>query len=1028
MRAISTASLLAPLRLVVAAGRDRPGRWAWPILGVAIAVAFAGAIAAEAVIASDQAARSALDALTPLDRAVRITWQGPVTADASARARRLARSLGLQGQTEVTLLNPVRLSGVVVRPAAIAPLARWLPQGSADLLGPCRAQRCRMLLAGPGRAPSTLRAPGVRIDLAGHVSLHSAVPLGFSLQNEGPWPLILSGDPAGLDRLSALSSVYRAHSWVTEVDAAALHSWQIKAFERRLARAQATLLQSSTQFGMSAPFEGLNAARTQASAAARSLLLAAGGAIAALALFVALAALGLRREQAEELARLRAGGATSLQLATYVAGEALAICTVALLLGLVGAVAAAAVLASAASEPVGAVLTHSLITPTAGLVMTGGWIAGTGLVAAATQLTSPRVLDLAAVAAVAGLAAAIVLGTGDTGRSAALLAPGCCLAAGIVVFRIVMWLLAPAERTVKHRAPGLRLALIGLARTPGPPGMAIAFTCVAVSLGGFALAYRATLVRGAADQAADRVPLDATVAPASTFVSPLQLQSLVRWRALSHGQVFPVRRTQASYALGESTATVPALGVPEHALSLIHGWRGADASAPRRVLAQRLSPPGRIRTPGPLLTPETRRLTLNAASAQMAVTVTADLRGQLGNIRRLTLGTTGPSRETLSAVVPPGRWELEAFELTEGAGLAVTNGHQNGESATPATQSSAGLELGPALARGPHGQVLEQLRFRRWVGTGAASVAAAGPAPVATPAGRLRVRFQASGLPGVVRPRQPSDSVPVPVLADPDTAGAAGAGHRLQLTVDGQPVQARVVGVLTRFPTLAGASSFVVADEAVLAAALDAQLPGQGRADELWIASSDLRRLRTALNSGPLAQLHGSFRATVERELRDTPIARAMTGTLLAASAVSALLALIGLMLVVQGPFRDPRVEEDLVTQGLGPVGLRSDLRTRLIVTGALGIVPGVGVALLLDRLAVAAVGSQGTGRPTVPSLVTVLPALPLAGWATGAAALVVAIAWLAPRVLIRGARKRMARGPGPRPVGEDTLRQEWVR
>jgi hypothetical protein len=266
------------------------------------------------------------------------------------------------------------------------------------------------------------------------------------------------------------------------------------------------------------------------------------------------------------------------------------------------------------------------------------------------------------------------------------------------------------------------------------------------------------------------------------------------------------------------------------------------------------------------------------------------------------------------------------------------------------------------------------------------------------------------------------------VLADPDTAGAAGAGHRLQLTVDGQPVQARVVGVLTRFPTLAGASSFVVADEAVLAAALDAQLPGQGRADELWIASSDLRRLRTALNSGPLAQLHGSFRATVERELRDTPIARAMTGTLLAASAVSALLALIGLMLVVQGPFRDPRVEEDLVTQGLGPVGLRSDLRTRLIVTGALGIVPGVGVALLLDRLAVAAVGSQGTGRPTVPSLVTVLPALPLAGWATGAAALVVAIAWLAPRVLIRGARKRMARGPGPRPVGEDTLRQEWVR
>jgi hypothetical protein len=47
-----------------------------------------------------------------------------------------------------------------------------------------------------------------------------------------------------------------------------------------------------------------------------------------------------------------------------------------------------------------------------------------------------------------------------------------------------------------------------------------------------------------------------------------------------------------------------------------------------------------------------------------------------------------------------------------------------------------------------------------------------------------------------------------------------------------------VVGVLSRFPTLdSDAAGFVIANEATLAAALDAQLPGQGRPDELWIST-----------------------------------------------------------------------------------------------------------------------------------------------------------------------------------------------
>ena len=1021
MRPVGVSAWLAPVRLVVAGARHRPGRWAWPVLGLAAAVTFAGAVAAEAVVASDQAARSALRGLSTLDRTVRITWQGPATPAVAQHARRLLHSLGLDEQTEVTLLNPVRLSGVVVGPAAIAPLGRWLPGAAAGRLGPCRTPLCPMLLAGSGSVPSRLTAPGVRIALSRAEPLRSDVPLGFALESEGSWPLVLSGDPAGLDRLPALSGVYRTNSWLAELDTARLHTWEIGGLERRLGRAQAALLEASTQFGMTAPFDGLDAARTQASAASRSLLLAAGGAIAAMSLFVVLAAAGLRREHAEDLARLRTSGGTSLHLAAYVAAEALAMCAAALLLGFVGALGVATIISAAAGEPAGPVLTHSLITPATALALAAGWIVAASLVALATQLKSARVLDLAAVAAGAALIAGLTLGSGDAGRSAALLAPSCCLAAGIVVFRVMVWLLAPAERLVRRGAISVRLALVGLARAPEPPAAAIAFVCAAVALGGFALAYRATLQRGAADQAADRVPLDAIVAPGPSFATPLELEPLSVWRAVSHGAVFPVRRTQASYQVGDDTATVPALGVPASAFALIHGWRASDGAAPLAALTRRLVPPGPVRNPGPVLPTSVHRLALAIDSPQMAVSVTADLRDPAGDIRPLALGTSGPARQVLSAAVPRGRWELDAVEFDEGTGVEVTSGHQNGESATPATQFTAGVALGPMVARGAHGQILERLSLGDWVGVGAASAAGAGAGGV------IRIRFQASGLPGVLRPRQPSDSAPVPVLVDPQSAGAAGADGLLQMTIDGEPVRTRVVGILTRFPTLSGAANFVVADEGVLAAALDAQLPGQGRPDELWITTLRSGGLRAALTRGPLAQLSATFRADVESALRRAPIARAMTDTLLALAGVSGALALIALILVVQGPLRDRRLEEDLATQGLGPTGLRSQLRVRLTVAGMLGIIPGVGLALLLDRLAVAAVGSIATGGPPVPPLVTVLPLVPLAAWACGAATLVMTVAAIAPQWLIRAGRRGTRRDPRPLAVADDVEPEEWA-
>jgi hypothetical protein len=347
--------------------------------------------------------------------------------------------------------------------------------------------------------------------------------------------------------------------------------------------------------------------------------------------------------------------------------------------------------------------------------------------------------------------------------------------------------------------------------------------------------------------------------------------------------------------------------------------------------------------------------------------------------------------------VPPGQWELEALELDEPTGLAITNGHQNGENPAVATQASARVVLGPLLVLPATGRSLP-VPLGAWRGVGAAATTAHHSGAVAV------VGFSAIGTPGVLRPAQPTDTLPVPVLADPRTAASAGPNGNIALTVDGLPVIARVVGVLSRFPTLAGGSAgFVVADEATLAAALDAQLPGQGRPDELWISSGHLGRVRAALRSGPLAQLDSAFRIDLEHQLRDAPVARGALGTLIAATALSAALAVIGLLTALLGA-RDERVSCDLAEQGAGPRALRAELRVRLTLASLLGVIAGLGIAVLLTRLAVASVRAAGTVADPSPPVVTVVPWAELAAWGAGTFAVLALAGTLATLALIGSA------------------------
>jgi hypothetical protein len=562
------------------------------------------------------------------------------------------------------------------------------------------------------------------------------------------------------------------------------------------------------------------------------------------------------------------------------------------------------------------------------------------------------------------------------------------MCAGVVVFRGAAAALRGGEQLARNGPPLVRLALVGLARAPAGAALAIAFIAVSTGLGGFALAYRATLERSTADQADDQVPLDAIVTPGADFVRPLQLASRSEWTALAHGVVMPVRRTDASYLDNSSTVTVPAIGIAASELPRLRGWRAGEASAPVSTLARRLVVPGPARVAGPQLSSSARFVALRAQSAGVALSLTAELRDPDGGVRSVALGVAGARSQTLRARVPPGSWEVEALELDEPAGLQATNGHQNAENPAGATQSSMTASFGSLRALDAAGRPLLSVRLDRWRGVGAASAVHRRGADAV-------VLFATSGQPGVLRPTQPSDLRPLAVLADPQTAAAAGNRGQLSLSIGGAPVQARVVGVLARFPTLpADSGGFIVADQQQLAGALDAQTPGQSRPDELWISSSDLGPMRSALARPPLSDLSASFRADIERQLRSAPITHDVLRTLLAATLVAAVLAGLGLVVSLLGSGRDPRLEQELVAQGLGPAGVRQELSIRILLAALLGVAFGLAASAVLARLAVATVRAAGSVAAPRPPLVGIVPWPALVLWSVIAFGLLSALGW----------------------------------
>jgi hypothetical protein len=314
------------------------------------------------------------------------------------------------------------------------------------------------------------------------------------------------------------------------------------------------------------------------------------------------------------------------------------------------------------------------------------------------------------------------------------------------------------------------------------------------------------------------------------------------------------------------------------------------------------------------------------------------------------------------------------------------------------------LGLGPLMATGTGTPVPAQVTdWSTWVTRGTARPAAAGTATAG-----LRYALDGSTN-GLFRPIQPTDGQPVPVIASSDLAALAGRDHVLDMTVEGtEALTVRVTAVAHRFPTAGG--SFVVADDADLATALNSNDPGAGTPIEVWLGvpAGERERVAAELGRRPFSALQVASRDAIESRLAAEPLARGLLDVL----AMSALLALVlgvaGLVLVCAADLGDERDHlVDLEAMGVGPAALRHHLLLRAAVLVAVGIGGGLVLGAVLERLVIDLVSlgaGAGTASPPLRGVQSwALVAAGLAAFALAGLALVWAFARTAFRAPVPG-------------------------
>jgi hypothetical protein len=964
-----------PLRLVGARLRAGGERLALVAIGVIAGAAVLAAVLAGRLVMQDRALAQATGHLAPADRVVQVTWNGAISGTWGSLDRFVAprmRTVTGQAPAAAMLFREASIQGRLVNLRAANDVGRYVQLLSGRLPKVCVPAHCEVLrLKGAGPIPST---PALRLIEVGHARLKADAPFaGFVLpaprteeiqravryHTPQPSPVVLANGVEGLSRTAELETFYRSYAWFTPIAGGDVHPWAVDGFARKVQRLSAEVEANSDVFQVTAPTDALASAASSSKVAARRLLLLGGEGGALLLAFTILAASALRRDVTDARRRLTWFGARRWQVELFTLAESTALAAVGTVVGWVAGGAVAAAIAARAGSPPEQVVSHALLDRAGvGTALAVAAVAGLLLYASVrargAQLGRLALtpLDVAALGAVAIVLVGWARGSVDATRLASggtsaflLLVPGLVVfAAAVAAAR----LLTPALRALGaagRRGPiSVRLAAASLARNPGHAAVAATFLVASLGLGLFAVAYRSTLLRGQHDEASYAVP--------ASFVLSEDLSQLV---PVEHGaprSAYPAAPMRVLRLSGNvpSGTTFAFLGLPARDLATVGGWRPDFAAQPLGALG-RLIAPTHDTTLRVAVLPNGKRFTLPVSTRGDDVGIRAIFRSRLGDFESIPLGHTDGGR----TVLLHGRIPFAGATLAQ-LELDIMNGGRLSANAGTGIQPSAKGVLAFGTAR-VDGRAAPGA-FNGWVGTGGVGGASARLGYLLTP-----------DRTGKFRPTQPTDGRVLPVLATTRVAAAAGPRGIIPLQVEGEQIAGRIVGVLTRFPSVVGDA--VIADRTTAGTLLDTRSPGLGTTDELWLTVPSGRDAATAhlLARAPFTQLTVQSRAATLTRLQADPLGRGALLTLAGTAAVALLLALLGLLLAVVADVRDDRGELfDLEAQGAAPSTIRAHLRLRALLVAVFGIAGGIALGAVLSALVISLVSvTAGATEPEPP-------------------------------------------------------------
>jgi len=1022
------ARFLYPLRLAGARLRHRPGLAVLVGLGVAVGAGALAAVLGGSLVAQDRALGRDLQQLDPAQRVLRASWGG-VPGQTSERFGSLdAVATGALGRLAhrqpfaTAVFRESTIGGAITDLTAIEGVRNWVHLHSGRYPRPCTPARCELIkVGGRGAVPSD---PSLHLVVVGKGTLVSDLPLGNDIgQKLNPAveqaatyhaakavPILVADGVSALAEAPFTADLYRSYSWIVPLQRGDVHAWDVGSFQSRVTHAQSQLQSASEFFGLDAPTDAVQGASDSSTVAGRRLLLIGGEAAALLLAFALLAAAsGSRRNQAA-MRRLTWLGASPGQRGLVFAAEAIAIAVVGTVVGWAAGAATAAGIADAAGSPAGAVLRHSVLS-WAGIATAAG-LAVAATVVLLLSLWRPRrrvgpltitAIDVAAVGALVAVVLALVRGSADSESIAQeqgtgvflLLLPGLvAFVAAVVAVRLLPLVLRLLERACRRAVVPLRLAAVSLARNPGRSAIAVSFLVVSIGLATFAGAYRSTLARNQADEAAYAVPLTATLQEDFTQgVYPLDAAPLSVYPRLGPGATaYPVTRVMGNASGGGQLGTT-ILGVPSSALAKLR-WRSDFSPLGRSQLASLVRPRRPVALRGLQLPPGANELELPVRVVGDGVAIAASIETKEGDFELIVFGHTrtgyfGRSRRARTAVLTaPIPSDVRGGLLTGFALDLPTTGTR-----VYVPQITGTVVIGRLRAVGP-GVSRTLPGYGGWIGVDGAH-------PAHPSGGATQIRYVITPtLQTRFRPREPSDLGPIPVIASPDLAAAAGPDGVLPVQIVDQQFLVRVVGVARRFPTLTG--SFVVADESWLLGVLNGEVPGSGQVEELWVdGGRDPGRVNRALARRPFDVLALQTYDGAAAGLRADPLSRGTLVTLAAAAIVALALALGGLLLAVISDLRDERGElHELEAQGASPADLRRLLRLRALVVATVGVAGGLATGAVLSTLVVSVVRlTAGADTPVPPLRLEIdwwVLALALVAYAAAAAVLVGAVTWAA--------------------------------